>query len=54
MKKQPIEGYVRQIFLLTDGAVSSVNPVLTFVNSHNGINRVHGIGIGSDCSSELI
>ena len=52
--KELKQGYVRQIFLLTDGAVSNIKDVLRFIGSHTKTSRLHCIGIGSDCSSELI
>lgn len=54
LQKPPIEDYPRQIFLLTDGAVSDTASVQNFVRNHNKFSRVHGIGIGNGASEDLI
>jgi Ca-activated chloride channel homolog len=48
------EGYPRHIFLLTDGCVSNCSQVTKLISQNNKYSRVHGIGIGSGCSKELI
>ena len=45
-----IEGYPRQLFFLTDGAVSDVSSVLKFISKHTQYTRVNSIGIGNGCS----
>ena len=52
--KRPLNGYPRQIFLLTDGDVSNTNQVIKLVEDNIKYSRVHTIGIGSGCSSALI
>jgi uncharacterized protein with von Willebrand factor type A (vWA) domain len=54
MKKPVIPGYPRQLFFLTDGAVSNVSEVLQFIAKHTQYTRVNSIGIGNGCSEELI
>ena len=45
-----IEGYPKQIFLLTDGGVSNTEGVIKMVGQNNKFSRVHTIGIGDGCS----
>lgn len=52
--QKPIEGYPKQIFLLTDGGVSNTEGVITMVGVNNKYSRVHTIGIGNGCSEALI
>ena len=54
MTQEPILGYPRQIYLLTDGAVANTSAVISYVSQHNLLNRVHTIGIGDGCSQDLI
>ena len=49
-----IEGYPKQIFLLTDGGVSNTEGVIRMVGQNNRFSRVHTIGIGNGCSQQLI
>lgn len=49
-----IPGYQRNIFLLTDGAVSNTNEVLKFIESQKEKSRVFTLGVGNGCSQELI
>lgn len=51
---KPIDGYPKQIFLLTDGGVSNTEGVINMVALNNKYSRVHTIGIGNGCSEELI
>ena len=51
---KPIDGYPKQIFLLTDGGVSNTEGVIKMVGLNNKFSRVHTIGIGNGCSEELI
>jgi len=45
-----IQGYPRQLFFLTDGAVSNVNDVLRYISKHTQYTRVNSIGIGNGLS----
>lgn len=47
---EPIEGYPRHIFLLTDGGVSNTDGVIKMVGKNTKYTRVHSIGIGNGCS----
>lgn len=49
-----IEGYPRQIFLLTDGGVENTEGVIRMVGLNNKYSRIHTIGIGNGCSDRLI
>lgn len=49
-----IEGYPKQIFLLTDGAVPNTEKVIELVKSNVRFSRVHTIGIGSSVSRDLV
>ncbi|XP_057373545.1 von Willebrand factor A domain-containing protein 5A-like [Daphnia carinata] len=53
-KKPPIDGYLRQVFVLTDGEVSNANEVLSLVRRHNGQARVFALGLGSSASHHLV
>jgi hypothetical protein len=53
-KSQLIEGYPKQIFLLTDGGVSDTNQVIDLVRKNTKYSRTHTIGFGSDVSQALI
>jgi Ca-activated chloride channel homolog len=52
--QKPIEGFAKQIFLLTDGGVSNTHGVIRMIEANNKYSRVHTIGIGSACSKDLI
>lgn len=49
-----IEGYPKQIFLLTDGGVSNTQNVIDLVRKSIKYSRVHTIGVGNDVSQALI
>nr|CAH0110060.1 unnamed protein product [Daphnia galeata] len=53
-KKPSIEGYLRQVFLLTDGEVSNADEVLSLVRRNNGKARVFALGLGSSASHHLV
>ena len=42
---------MRHVFLFTDGGVSNTNQVLDLVTVNAASNTIHGIGIGSGCST---
>ena len=50
LRSNPIEGYPKQIFLLTDGGVSNTEGVIKMVGNNTQFARVHTIGIGNGCS----
>lgn len=49
-----MEGYAKNVFLLTDGGVSNTHEVIELIKRNNINNTVYTIGIGSGVSSELI
>ncbi len=49
-----IEGYPKQLFLLTDGEVDNTGKVINLVRSNVKYARVHTIGIGDGASEALI
>merc|ERR1711963_1228361 len=51
---QEIDGYARQIFLLTDGAVSNSDRVIQLVKKNSDKTRVFTLGLGSSASRHLI
>jgi len=53
--KNPVNPlFPRNIFLLTDGAVSCENEVIELIKKNKGITRVHTFGIGNGVSRSLI
>merc|ERR1711963_1137257 len=52
--QSPIQGYARQIFLLTDGVVSNDNQIIKLVRSNNKSSRVFTLGLGSSASRHLV
>ncbi|KAL4489960.1 hypothetical protein ABPG72_010859 [Tetrahymena utriculariae] len=53
-KEKKIDGYNKQIFLLTDGAVESPKEVVKLIKNNNKFNRIHSIGFGSGADQYLI
>jgi hypothetical protein len=54
LESSVIEGYPKQIFLLTDGEISDTENVISLVQSNIRHSRVHTIGIGNEVSEALI
>ena len=54
LKANVIEGYPKQIFLLTDEEVSNIESVIELVRKNIKYSRVHTIGIGDGASKNLI
>lgn len=54
ISRQVINGYPRQLFFLTDGAVSNVTDILRYISKHTQHTRIHSIGIGNGCSELLL
>ena len=46
--------YPRNVFVLTDGAISNTQTVLDIIEKHNHETRVHSFGIGSGASKYLV
>ena len=53
-ESQEIEGYARQIFLLTDGAVSNSDEVIQLVKKNSNKTRVFTLGLGASASRHLV
>ncbi|KAI9555319.1 hypothetical protein GHT06_017833 [Daphnia sinensis] len=53
-QKPPIDGYSRQVFVLTDGEVSNAYEVISLVRRHSGQARVFALGLGSSASHHLV
>ncbi|KAJ5073666.1 von willebrand factor a domain-containing protein 5a [Anaeramoeba ignava] len=51
---QPMEGYARQVFLLTDGEVYNVDELKNLVRFQSSTTRVFTFGIGSSASRALV
>lgn len=54
MNEKVIEGYPRQVFLLTDGDVSNTQGVIQMVRKNTKFSRVHAIGVGNGVSLDLV
>jgi hypothetical protein len=54
LERKPIDGYPKQVFLLTDGGVSDTEGVIKLVGRSTKYSRVHTIGIGNGASESLI
>jgi len=53
-QSQPIQGYPRQIFVITDGQVSNTDEVIRVVEENNRFNRLFSLGLGHDVSHHLV
>ncbi|KAL6040638.1 von Willebrand factor A domain-containing protein 5A [Balamuthia mandrillaris] len=54
LKSKTIDGYPRQLFILTDGEVSNTSECIEFVRKHADTTRVFTFGIGNEASQELV
>lgn len=54
LTQKPIDGYPKQVFLLTDGGVSDTANVLRMIATNTKYARLHFIGIGNGASANLI
>ena len=53
--KQPFkEGFLRQIFVLTDGEVSNSSAIVELVKKNNSKGRVFALGLGASASRHLV
>ena len=53
-QNKPANGYLRQVFVLTDGAVSNTPAIISLVRQNNSHGRVFSLGVGSSASRHLI
>ena len=53
-QKAPSKSHLRQIFILTDGAVSNAPVVISLVKEKKGQGRVFSLGLGSSASRHLV
>ena len=51
---KPEKGYLRQVFVLTDGAVGNAPSVISLVKQNNTEGRLFSLGIGSSASRHLV
>jgi len=54
LSRQSAEGYQKQIFVLTDGQVADVEPVLALIAKHKDSCRVFSLGLGSSACHALV
>ena len=54
MKRNIHKDHPKQIFMLTDGAVPCPQHVIKMVGRNSQNAKLHAIGIGQECSRELI
>jgi hypothetical protein len=52
--KPPREGFVRQLFVLTDGAVSREADILHLISTHRSDHRIFSLGIGADVARAFV
>jgi Mg-chelatase subunit ChlD len=53
-RKPPRPGFVRQLFILTDGQVSQEAEILHLIATHRGDHRIFSLGIGGDVARAFI
>merc|ERR1712141_737854 len=51
---KPADGYLRQIFVLTDGAVSNAPSVISLVKENSTQGRIFSLGLGASASRHLV
>lgn len=51
---ETIDGYFRQVIVLTDGAVKETDTILDLVGKHQNTARVHSVGLGSSADHHLV
>lgn len=54
LKSPTVEGYPRQLFILTDGEVSNTQECIDYVRKNSHTTRVFTFGIGNEASQELV
>ena len=54
LERDTIEGYQKQIFIMTDGEVSNVKPIIDLLTIHTGKCRVFSLGLGSSACHHLV
>lgn len=54
LERPPIDGYLRQVFLLTDGEVCNEDQVIALVRKHSHRARVFALGLGNGVSRRLV
>eukprot|EP00005_Dracoamoeba_jomungandri_P004866 CAMPEP_0174252268 /NCGR_PEP_ID=MMETSP0439-20130205/1812_1 /TAXON_ID=0 /ORGANISM="Stereomyxa ramosa, Strain Chinc5" /LENGTH=865 /DNA_ID=CAMNT_0015332783 /DNA_START=43 /DNA_END=2640 /DNA_ORIENTATION=- len=52
--RPPIDGYPRQLFVLTDGEVSNTAACIDFIKHKSDTTRVFTFGVGNDASGALV
>eukprot|EP01090_Pellita_catalonica_P012425 TRINITY_DN2697_c0_g1_i1.p1 TRINITY_DN2697_c0_g1~~TRINITY_DN2697_c0_g1_i1.p1 ORF type:complete len:872 (-),score=214.61 TRINITY_DN2697_c0_g1_i1:89-2704(-) len=53
-KQKTIDGYPRQLFILTDGEVSNTQECVDYVKQHSDTTRVFTFGVGAEASQDLV
>ena len=51
---ETLEGYARNVFLITDGGVNDTDMVLDLIQRHAWNCTIYALGIGSGVSPELV
>ncbi len=54
LKEPPREGFLRQVFVLTDGEVFNDQEVMSMIRKNNSHSRVFSLGLGDGCSRALV
>ena len=54
LQKPSIEGYPRQLFILTDGEVNNTTECVNYVRMHADTTRVFTFGVGAEASQALV